>query len=194
MKMENVKKVLHVGCGKLTKDSLPEIYKDYDEVRLDIDPEVRPHFCCSITKMDLVKDDKYDSVYSQHNLEHLHPFDIIIALTEMKRVLNDNGFVFIKVPDIEIVAEYILKGQINNTVYESPAGPITPLDMIYGYKYFTHKNPFMAHQCAFTLDSLICALKKAGFTQVTGRRIGFDLEVIGTKTDKININEILEKI
>jgi predicted SAM-dependent methyltransferase len=188
-----MKKLLHVGCGPKRPDVLPKIFEDYKEVRLDIDPSVEPDICYSMLKTH-ESGDFYDAIFSSHNLEHLHPFEILPTLEEWKRVLNDSGFVYINVPDIELVAELILKGKINNMVYVSEAGPITPLDMIFGFTHLTYKNIFQRHQCAFTLESLISAFNAARFAQVTGRRIGFDVEVIATKTDQTNVQEILNKI
>lgn len=192
---ENIKKkLLHVGCGPKLKESIPEIFKDYEEIRQDIDKKVNPDYCCSITDMSVIESNQFDAVFSSHCLEHLHPFDILPTLEEINRLLNDNGFVFIRVPDLEVVAEYILKGMINTTVYISDAGPVTPLDMIYGFKYYTKRNPFMEHKCGFTVNSLIDALRSARFGQVTGRRYGFDVQAVAAKTDQINLQEILERI
>ena len=189
-----MKKLLHIGCGFKRQDLLPDIFKDYEEIRQDIDKNVNPDYCCSINDMSIIESDQFDAVFSSHCLEHLHPFDILPTLEETNRVLNGNGFVFIRVPDLEIVAEFILKGMINTTVYESDGGPVAPLDMIYGFKYYTKKNPFMEHKCGFTVNSLIDALRAARFGQVTGRRYGFDVQAIAAKTEQINLQEILERI
>jgi len=188
-------KVLHVGCGSKKAGVLPEIYKDYKEVRLDIDEKVEPDFCCSIIDMNLVPSNNYDSIFSCHNLEHLHPFDVVKAIQEFYRVLNDTGFVFIKVPDLQKIAELILSSPSGcmDVAYESEAGSITPLDMLYGYRPFTYTNKYMEHKCAFTDVTLASLLKELGFNQVITRRNGFDVEVIATKTEQ-NINSILVKI
>jgi len=170
------------------------LFKDYEVIRQDIDAKVSPDYCCSVTDMSIIESDQFDGVFSCHTLEHLHPFDVLPALLEMKRVLNNTGFVYIKLPDLEKVAELILEGKVNSSVYNSEVGPITPLDIIFGYKNFTYNNSFYQHKCGFTLDSLLNAFKSAGFEQIVGRRVGFDLEAVATKSNLININEILSKI
>ena len=187
-------KLLHVGCGKKSDtNTLPEIYNNYEEIRLDIDPTVDPDICCSITNIQSIGN-WYDSIYSQHNLEHLHPFEVMKALVEFKRVLNDNGFIYIRVPDIEKVAELIIEGKILNTVYESEAGSIKPLDIMFGYSPMTYTNPYMTHKCAFTCHSLMQLLLQSGFYNVVGQRYGFDIRAIGFKSKDIDPRDILNQI
>jgi len=193
LKIGDKMKVLHVGCGK-KGNKLPEIYKDYKEVRLDIDEKVKPDYCCSIVNGLTVPPNQFDSIFSCHCLEHLHPLEVPLALHEMYRLLNNTGFVFLIVPDLEKVAELILQGKLNDTAYLSEVGPITPLDIIYGYKRFTITNKYMCHKCGFTQYSLTSVLQEVGFYQIIGRRIGFDVQVIGTKTNQIDLTKILEKI
>jgi hypothetical protein len=188
-----MKKLLHVGCGRKRSDLLPGIFKEYEEIRLDIDLNVEPDICCSMTNI-VSQNSTYDALFSQHNLEHLHSFDVLPALIEFKRVINDIGFVYIKVPNLEYVATLILEGKLMDTFYESEAGPITALDVIYGYRPMSYKNEFMFHKTGFTLDTLLKISQMAGFILITGRKTLTDIEIIATKTDKINLQEILEKL
>ena len=57
------------------------------------------------------------------------------------------------------------------TAYTSPAGPITPLDILYGYRPpMARGNLFMAHRCGFTEKVLIGTLQQAGFQRVASKR------------------------
>ena len=68
--------------------------------------------------------------------------------------------------------------------YESPAGPISPIDMIYGHRGFIEKGDhYMSHKSGFTLKNLLGVLKHCGFQSVAGieRPNVFDLWVVGKK-------------
>ena len=168
-----MQKLLHVGCGP--KGSLPAEYKNYKEVRLDIDKSVDPDIVNSIVNMVDVKDSEFDMIYSSHNIEHLHLFDVEKALIEFKRVLKNGGHVNIACPNLKEVAKYIAIDKINIILYESPAGPITPLDVLYGHVGMTANNVFMQHKSGFTASSLAYYLENAGFKDVHVREDGFNL-------------------
>ncbi len=55
--------------------------------------------------------------------------------------------------------------------YTSPAGPITPLDILYGWRLPMGKgNLYMAHRCGFTQKVLTGTLQAAGFAAVAAKR------------------------
>ncbi|WP_089286157.1 MULTISPECIES: methyltransferase domain-containing protein [unclassified Azospirillum] len=169
--MNAVKTMLHVGCGPKI-GALSSIFQslggDWREVRLDIDPAVQPDIIGSITDMGMVAGGTMDAVYSSHNLEHLYPHEVPLALAEFFRVLKPGGFVNIATPDLEQVALQLLNGGLESPAYVSPAGPIAPLDMLYGLRSAVAAgNHYMAHRTGFTPDSLHQALIKAGFATVT---------------------------
>ena len=121
------------------------------EIRLDIDPEVHPDFVASITDMHVISDGAVDAVYSSHNIEHLHPHDVPLALQEMHRVLKPDGFTLIKLPDLQEVARHVAEGKLEDPLYISPMGPIAPLDILFGHRpSLVGGNAFMAHRTGFT--------------------------------------------
>ena len=90
---------------------------------------------------------------------------------EFVRVLSPAGFALIRSPDIEVVAQFIVDGRINDVIYTSSAGPITPLDMIYGHgASIAQKKLAMRHGTAFTQELLGSDLLAAGFDEVRTTR------------------------
>lgn len=179
------KRVLHVGCGVHTPDKLHEQFRtpDWKEVRLDINPKVQPDIIASMTDMKEVETASFEALYSSHNLEHLHPHEVPVALAEFNRVLRHGGFILITLPDLGQVAECIARGEEEKAVLMTNKGPITPLDILYGFRPFLAAgNLFMAHNFAFTAATLEKFLKDAGFTEVAVERDGeFNLWGVGLK-------------
>ena len=104
-----MKDVLHVGCGKYNPLKLNATFQGggWREIRLDIDPEVEPDIVASITDMPMVADASIDAVWSSHNLEHLLPHDVPLALSEFFRVLKPDGFALMTMPDLQRIAELV---------------------------------------------------------------------------------------
>lgn len=157
---------LHVGCGRQNPLRLPAFFQQshWREVRLDVDPQVAPDVIASITDLSMFREGCLDAIWSSHNLEHLHAFEVNQALLEFRRVLKPNGFLFLTLPDIKAIARYLVIGGLQDVLYQSAAGPITPLDILFGHQESLRAgNSHMAHRTAFTAESLGQALVDAGF-------------------------------
>lgn len=158
--------VLHVGCGMAGPGKLPPAFfaeGAWRELRLDIDPGVAPDIVASITDM-AVADGSVDAVWSAHNLEHLFAHEVPVALAEFRRVLRPGGFALVTVPDLQRAAELVAQDRLDEAAYVSPAGPIAPLDMLFGHgAAIAAGNHFMAHRTGFTARTLEAALIGAGF-------------------------------
>lgn len=151
---ETQKTVLHVGCGANRLAQLPKYFHGHREIRLDLDPGVKPDIVASITDMKPVDSASVDAVFSSHNLEHVFLHEISLALAEFRRVLKPGGVCMVLVPDIQQAAALVAQGKLHDTLYQSPAGPITPFDMIFGHAASVRNYPLMAHKSGFTSKSL----------------------------------------
>ena len=181
--MENF---LHVGCGPKRKDQTTSAFNtpDWCEIRLDIDPNVSPDVVGSITDMPAVETASVQAVFSSHNIEHLYPHDVPLALAEFYRVLNHDGFVVITCPDLQSVCALIAEDKLTEAAYISPAGSIAPLDILYGHRVaMANGNLYMAHRCGFTKKVLSATLQAAGFQAVAAmaQPACFDLWALASK-------------
>jgi SAM-dependent methyltransferase len=171
-----LRRVLHVGCGAADAGKLPAEWfsaAGWHEVRLDIDPAVAPDIIASITDMPAVGTGSVDAVWSAHNIEHLYPHEVPLALAEFRRVLKPEGFLLLTLPDLQQVAALVAEDRLTDPAYVSPAGPITPLDMLYGFRAsLAQGNTFMGHRGGFTARTLQAALVAAGFPLVRVVRDG----------------------
>lgn len=176
---------LHVGPGSKKAESTPFAGMSWQEVRLDINPSVEPDLIGSVTKMDAVASASMDAVFSSHNIEHLYPHEVPLALAEFRRVLKPSGFALITCPDLRSACALVAADALTTPAYVSPAGPITPLDILYGHRASMETgNLYMAHRCGFTETVLVASLQAAGFQQVASqtRRSAFDLWALATCT------------
>lgn len=180
----NQKTVLHVGCGPYNAMALPALFRtdEWRELRLDINPDVQPDIVGSITAMEMVGDKSVDGLFSSHNLEHLYAHEVPIALAEFSRVLNDSGMALIVLPDIQAIARFVAKGGLEDTLYVSPAGPISPIDIFWGHREAIQAgNEFMAHRTGFTAQTLTQKLLGAGFPKVEVDSDGLNLWALACK-------------
>lgn len=178
---------IHVGCGPKRKHQTTRGFNtpEWNEVRFDIDPSVRPDFQGTMTDMAAVATGSMNALYSSHNIEHLYPHEVHVALKEFVRVLRDDGFVVLTCPDLQSVCALVAEGKLTEAAYTAPAGPIAPIDILYGHRHaMANGNLYMAHRCGFTEKVLIGTLQAAGFTAVISRRRPapfFDLWAIAKK-------------
>jgi predicted SAM-dependent methyltransferase len=160
---------LHVGCGPQHKNQTTRGFaaEQWREVRLDINPAVNPDIVGTLQDMSAVESGSMDAIYSSHNIEHLYPHEVPLALAEFRRVLKPGGFVVVTCPDLQSVCALIAEDKLTDTAYESPAGPIAPIDILYGYRpQMAAGNLFMAHRCGFTQKVLAGTLQAAGFSSI----------------------------
>ncbi len=163
------KLVLHVGCGHYHPQLLHPVFRrdNWQEVRLDLNPDVAPDIVASITDLSPIADSSIDAVWSSHNIEHLYAHEVPIALQEFRRVLKPDGFLLATLPDLQQVAEQVSQGNLEDTLYESPAGPIAAIDILFGHRASIQTgNTFMAHRTGFTSKTLFQKLNDAGFQTI----------------------------
>jgi SAM-dependent methyltransferase len=176
---------LHVGCGKARKDRTTPVFSapEWDEVRLDISPEVQPDIVASMTDMAMVETGTMDALYASNTLEHLFLHEVPIALAEFLRVLTPQGHAVLSVPDLQAVAKLVAEGKLLDAMYMSPAGPISAHDTLYGHGASVAAGAVhMAHRCGFTAASLSQLARQAGFATVMVRQhAGYQLTAVACR-------------
>jgi SAM-dependent methyltransferase len=165
-----MRSVLNVGGGSKAVPLPPE-YRGWEHVLLDIDPRGGADIVCDARQLSKFSGAAYDSVYCSHNLEHYHHHDVAKVLAGFVHILKADGFAYIRVPDLRELMRTVVKRNIDieDVLYQSPAGPITVRDVLYGFGKEIEQtgNDFYAHKTGFTPRSLDSALKKAGFPWVS---------------------------
>ncbi len=183
-----MKTLLHVGCGHENKSNLKGFNNDnWKEIRFDIDKNVNPDIVGTMTDMKSVETASVDAVYSAHNIEHIYPHQVPIALREFYRVLKEDGIVVIKCPDLQRVCEAVVQDKLLEPLYDSPGGPISPIDALFGWRARIEEGKeYMAHKGGFTYSVLNSELYEAGFKVRYGGRSqrGWELTIVAFKQKK----------
>jgi len=168
-----MKTLLHVGCGYLKKSDLKGFDNDdWKEIRFDIDKDVNPDIVGTLTDISIFDTGSFDAIYSAYSIDFIHPHEVPIALREFNRVLKQDGFVVIRCADIQSVCEVVAQDKLLEPIYESPVGPVSPIDMLFGNrKQIAKGNKYMTKKGGFTYSALNNAFGEAGFQVRYGGRI-----------------------
>jgi SAM-dependent methyltransferase len=161
--------VLNVG-GSSKKVAIPEHYAGWNHLVLDIDPRRGADIVCDARELLTLAPAQFEAVYCSHNLEHYYRHEVPKVVAGFVHVLKDAGFAEIRVPDMPAVFRRMLDDgmDLEDVLYDAPAGPIQVIDVIYGWSPEIEKsgNDFFAHKTGFSRKSLRGALHAAGFAEV----------------------------
>ena len=152
------KKVLNIGCGKVALKEHSDYFtqEGWEEIRADAwTGNETADIYCDITDLKGVEDKSIDAIWACHVVEHVYFHQLPDVFNSMTRVLKDDGFAVIRVPDLACIADKIKDGLLTHKMYDSQAGDITVIDMIYGHRGLIREwGEGMGHKTGFTEDSM----------------------------------------
>jgi SAM-dependent methyltransferase len=175
---EGKKLVLHVGSGAYRRERLHRAFHgpEWREIRVDEDAANQPDIQAASYLLAGVPDNSVDAVWSGHQLPQLFAHQAVQAMKEFYRVLKVGGVLLVAVPDLQRAAEPVVLGNLETSLYQSPGGPITALDILYGHTAsLTAGNSRVAHRTGFTGKTLGLKLRHTGFFAIEIQRIKLEL-------------------
>jgi protein O-GlcNAc transferase len=174
---------INLGSGPKGAAWLPAMFTDWRELRVDADPRTAPDLLADIADLSAIESESADAVWSAHCFEHLYLHQIGAVVSEVHRILAPDGFFCLLVPDMQTIAEFIAGDRMSEVLYQSPAGPVTAHDIIYGFgPYIAQGRDGMAHRCGFTPGVLMSKLREAPFAEIMLRRRPLhELAAVATK-------------
>lgn len=181
--------VLNVGCGKTPLKNQSHFYNEWTwkEVRVDSYENETADIMSDITDLKEIESESVDSVWACHVVEHCYYHDLPKVFGSLMRVIKNDGFVVVRVPDIGSIAD-LIKEDILQPIYDSECGPIRALDMIYGHAGFVEKwGPGMCHRTGFTVKSMGQILNSLGINAMVRSTGGHEVAAVLYK-DKIPEN------
>jgi SAM-dependent methyltransferase len=193
------KLVINVGCGPARLLTRTALFEDWQQLRVDIEESVQPDIIADLTDLSPITNGSADALWSSHCLEHLFQNQVLGALGEFHRVLSDDGFIVILVPDLQAVADRIVTDKFDEPIYISGMGPVSAHDMFYGFgPAIAAGQTSMAHRCGFTPTILVNLLNATSFAEYAIRRLpSLELVVVARKspgTPETNAEAILQAL
>jgi hypothetical protein len=178
------KLLVNLGSGPKGAAWLPAMFADWEQLRVDIDPDAAPDVLADITDLTAIPSGSADAVWSAHCIEHLYLHEVGRAIAEAHRILANDGFLCLIVPDLQSIASYIVNDRLHEVIYQSPAGPVTAHDMLFGFGLaLARGRDSMAHNCGFTPSLLMQKLQEEGrFAEIVlRRRSNHELAAVASK-------------
>jgi len=178
------KLVINVGCGPARLLTRTALFNDWQQLRVDIEESVQPDIIADLTDLSPIANGRADALWSSHCLEHLFQNQVPGALNEFHRVLSDDGFIVVLVPDLQAVADRIVADKFDEPIYTSGMGPVSAHDMFYGFgPAIAAGQTSMAHRCGFTPTILVNLLNATRFAEYAIRRLpSLELVVVARKS------------
>ena len=163
--------LVNLGSGPKGSTYLPAMFANWRELRVDTDATAAPDLLADITDLSAIETGAVDAIWAAHCLEHLYLHQVGGAIAEMDRILAEDGFLCLIVPDLQVLGDYIVNDRLHEVVYQSAAGPVTAHDILFGYgPYIAQGYGGMAHRCGFTPGLLVRELQKSPFAEIILRR------------------------
>ncbi len=148
----------------------------------DAEPKIEADYTGHIFKMNAVEDNSIDALWCQQIMQRYYMPHVLNALKEFKRVMRDDALLYINVPDAQMAAAHIAHENYYKTLYTTPAGDITPVDIVYGFqKAIFGGQRHLSHHSMFSLKQLGTLLRDAGFSDVKVHRRGYVLHASAYK-------------
>ena len=179
-------KFLHAYCGLAPRQRTTRAFAshDWEEVRMDPDAGVKPDVLGDFLDLSGFADACFDAIFTARSLERLYPHEVESALAGCLRLLSPDGYVVIVGTDIEEACARVAQGKAMEKVYDSPAGPVTALDILYGFRpALAAGRHEYACRSGLTAHSLATSLTRAGYPAVWTSRnpAAFTLTAIASK-------------
>lgn len=173
--MEQKLNVLNVGCGRTALKHQSNAFNDWNEIRVDSYGNDTAHIKSSIVDLKEIESESVDAVWASHVVEHCYWHQLPSVFGNMMRVINKDGFVVVRVPDLGYIADKIKEGLLE-PLYDSSAGPVSPIDMLYGHRpQIDDDHEGMAHKTGFTEKSMGQILSNLGINAMVN---SFNGEVV----------------
>lgn len=166
-------KFLHAACGTNNKARTTRELNtpEWEEVRMDAAPEANPDVVSTLLDMAQLEDASFDAVFTAHSLERLYPHQVGPALANILRVLKDDGYLIVACSDLQAACALIAEDKLLEPAYESPAGPVAPIDILYGFRpALAAGMERHACNCGFTSRALMGTLGQVGFASLWSAR------------------------
>lgn len=169
--------VLNLGAGSTSVHKQTLLFNEYKEITVDV-KVAEPDIVDDIVTLKNIPNNSVDSFWACHVVEHVYFHQLPELFKNMVRILKNDGFGIIRVPDIGSIA-HMIENDLFTPVYDSSVGPICPIDILYSSRVLVEKyGEPMAHKTGFTLKSMNELLQSLNIQALTNKVNGEIVAVI----------------
>lgn len=151
---------LNLGCGADRRQGYLNV-----DVRDDV-----ADLAADITNLDFADDGSAEEILALDVLEHFPASRTADILAEWRRVLDYNGTLIVRVPNLQMIGRLIGEGRMVDALVRN----------VYGGHRWGPDGMWDAHHTGWTPDTLQAELMKAGFV-VESNDLGLNMLVVATK-------------
>ncbi len=190
---ENKKLVLYIGISSASPERLHKSFvgEEWHCVRMDPDGRANPDIQASILNPVGIEPRTFDAIWCPHILQRYPAFEAVRALKNMHVALKDGGYIALSVPNAQTAAAYVANNKPSETLYSSPAGDVTPIDILYGFqKGISEGQRHLAHALGYTMEMLGQCMTSAGFSNVQIQAEDYDITAAGYRYTYDNPNRV----
>jgi SAM-dependent methyltransferase len=177
------KRIINLGAGASAKPN---------ELNVDLQKAPNVDFVCDIRKLPDEWSNSFDVAKASHVLEHFDFGETGDVLVEWLRILKPGGKLEITVPDLQAVAEEMVKDRFDvlmqGNIYGDEGHPFWNQEPYGGYdpdkvRFLKHSKDNNHHKSGYTAKSLIDLLRAVGFVNVKAERHLpiWEIHVVGEK-------------
>lgn len=180
----NKKIVVSLGWKSAIKGSLSRHFPLdlWEEVRVDKDPSAAPDLQSELHHIPQIPNASVDGVWINHLLQRFTFSEAAAVLTEAVRMLKEGGELLISVPDMQLAANYLARSEGEAEMFRAPAGPITAIDMMYGFQRAIEAgDSTRIHKSGYTAESLGYFVRHAGVCNLHVQRHPHDVVALSKK-------------
>ncbi|NET71423.1 MAG: hypothetical protein F6K62_10970 [Sphaerospermopsis sp. SIO1G2] len=168
------------SAGRLSKQFSPR--EQWHEIRVDTHESVEPDVKSELWAIGDIPDASVDAVWVGYILQRFTFQQARSIVQEVMRMMKDGAELLVAVPDLQMAATYIARDEADMEMYHSPAGMVTPPDMLFGFRQFTDKGDMVhAHKSGYTSTMLSDMLRELGVCNMKMKRNRFNLVALGMK-------------
>lgn len=123
-----------------------------------------------------------DAIWNAGSFGYLQAHEVVAVLRELHRALVRGGVLMFNVTDMQRVGTVLAQGKIEHQLYNSAAGGIAAVDLIYGHRRAIQSGrDDLKINTGFTAGSIANKATSVGFGEVEVRRDGWMLHVVARK-------------
>ncbi len=156
------KTVLQIGWGSAFPERLHATFKQpgWKAIRMDISSAPKPDIIGTFLEMPMLESASVDAIWCPYVFPRFTLRYVLQGLRECFRVLREEGQLYTAASDGQLAATFLAHSRPYAPVYQSPAGPVHALDMLFGFGCTARGGKtFSTHRSAFTQESLGLAMR-----------------------------------